>query len=183
MGPGPPPGAPLASYLVPLGVVALVVILRNSRPRRLKIDRLWLWPVIYLVMMVFALYAAPPPITVVSIAILVVAALVGAAIGWQRARFIQVHIHPETQDITSRASPIGIIFIFAILLVRYAGRDFLASNAASLHLPVIAITDGFLVLAVAMLSVQRLELWMRASRMLAQAKASIGPPPPSSLVS
>jgi hypothetical protein len=163
--------------------VALVIILRNSRPRRLKIDRLWVLPAIYLVMLASALYAAPPPVTLVSIAILVVAALVGAAIGWQRARFIQVHIHPETQDITSRASPIGIIFIFAILLVRYAGRGFLAANAGSLHLPVVAITDGFLVLAIAMLSVQRLEVWMRASRMLAEAKAASGPPPPTSIVS
>jgi hypothetical protein len=182
MGPGAPDGQ-LLRYIVPLGVVALVVILRNSRPRRLKIDRLWLLPVIYLLLLASALYAAPPPITPLSVAILTGSALVGAAIGWQRARFIQVHIHPETQDITSRASPIGILFIFAILLVRYAGRDFLAANAGSLHLPVVAITDGFLVLAIAMLSVQRLELWMRASRMLAEAKAAVGPPPPSSLVS
>jgi len=38
-------------------------------------------------------------------------------------------------------------------------------------------------LAVAMLSVQRLEVWMRASKMLAEAKSGGYPPPPSSLVS
>ena len=70
---GPPPGASLASYLVPLAVVALVIVLRNSRPRRLKIERLWTLPAIYVVLAIAALYEAPPPVTPVSIAILVVA--------------------------------------------------------------------------------------------------------------
>ena len=46
-----------------------------------------------------------------------------------------------------------------------------------------AITDGLLLLAVAMLTTQRLEVWQRASRMLAEAKGASGPPPPQSIVS
>jgi hypothetical protein len=49
--------------------------------------------------------------------------------------------------------------------------------------PIAAVTDAFIVLAVAMLSTQRLEVWLRASKMLAEAKAAGHPPPPSSLVS
>jgi hypothetical protein len=177
-------GGSLATYLVPLGVAALVIVLRNSRPRKLKIERLWVTPAIYLILMASALAEAPPPLTPVSIAILVGAFAVGAAIGWQRARFTQIHIHPETHDLTSRSSPIGILFIFAILLVRYAARDLLAGNAKLLHLPIVAITDGFLLLAIGMLTTQRLEVWQRASRMLAEAKgAAPGPPPPQSIVS
>ncbi len=183
MPPVPPPGASLASYLVPLGIVAVVLVLRNSRPRRLKIERLWLTPAIYLLLMGAALAEAPPPLTPVSIAILVGAFVIGVAIGWQRARFIEIHIHPETHDLTSRASPIGLLFIFAILVVRFAARDLLAGNAALLHLPIVAITDGFLLLAIAMLTTQRLEVWQRASRMLAEAKGASGPPPPQSIVS
>ncbi len=177
-------GASLASYLVPLGVVAVIIVLRNSRPRKLKIERLWVTPAIYLILMASALAEAPPPLTPISIAILVGAFAIGAAIGWQRARFTQIHIHPETHDLTSRSSPIGILFIFAILLVRYAARDLLAGNAKLLHLPIVAITDGFLLLAIGMLTTQRLEVWQRASRMLADAKAAApGPPPPQSIVS
>ena len=51
----------MVSYLIPLGVVALVLVLRNSRPRQLKIDRLWVLPAIYMVMLITTLYAAPPP--------------------------------------------------------------------------------------------------------------------------
>jgi Protein of unknown function (DUF1453) len=183
MGLNPPPGASLTSYLVPLGVILLVVLLRNSRARSLKIERLWVLPAIYMAMLVSALYAEPPPVTVLSIAILVLSFLIGAGIGWQRGRFTQVHIHPETGELSSRASPIGLIFIFAILAVRIVGRNFLTTQASGLHLPILAVTDGFFVLAVSMLSVQRLEVWMRASRMLAEARAAGHPPPPSSLVS
>ena len=176
--------ASLVNYLVPLGIVVVVLVLRNARPRRLKIERLWTLPVIYVLLVGAALVEAPPPLTPTSIAILVGAAIIGAAIGWQRGRFMQIDIHPETHELTSRASMIGLIFIFAILAVRIAGRDLLAGNAAQLHLPLIAITDAFLLLAIAMLSVQRLEVWQRASRMLAEAKAATaGPPPPPSIVS
>ena len=181
----PPDASPLSHYgfLIPIAVAAVIILLRNSRPRRLKIESLWLVPVIYLVFLALALYAAPPPLTLMSLAILAGALLIGAAIGWQRGRFTRIDIHPETHDLTSRASPIGLIFIFAIILVRYAARDFLAGNASSLHLPVIAVADGFVVLVVAMLSVQRLEVWMRASKILAEARDAKGPPAPPSLVS
>jgi hypothetical protein len=178
-----PPGASIWSYLVPLAAVAVVAVLRNSRPRRLKIDRLWLLPAIYMVLLIGTLYEAPPPVTPLSIGLLVAGFGIGAAIGWQRARLMQIHIHPETQDLVSRASPVGILFIFGVLVVRYAARDLLASNAATLHLPVVAISDAFIVLIVAMLSTQRLQVWRRATRMLAEAQAARGAPPPSSLVS
>jgi hypothetical protein len=144
---------------------------------------LWLLPAIYLVLLIAALVAAPPPVTPVSIGLLVLGFLIGAGLGWQRARFTQIHIHPETHDLTSRASPIGIIFIFAILLLRFGARGFLATHPDVLKVPVIAIGEALLVMVVATLSMQRLEIWRRASEMLAEARAAVGPPPPSSLVS
>ncbi|HZZ87889.1 MAG TPA: DUF1453 domain-containing protein [Caulobacteraceae bacterium] len=169
--------------LIPIAVAAVIIILRNSRARSLKIERLWVLPAIYAVMLVSTLVEAPPPITAVSLTILAAAFVVGAALGWQRGRLTRVHIHPETHELTSRASPIGMLFIFAILLVRVGARDFLQAQAAALHLPVLAVTDGLIVLAIAMLATQRLEVWLRASRMLAEAQGAVGPPPPSTLVS
>ena len=182
--PTAPPDGTLATYLIPLGIAAVVLVLRNSRPRRLRIERLWLSPAINIVLVASALAAAPPPVTPLSMAILVAAFALGAAIGWQRGRLTEVHIHPETHDLTSRASPIGLLLIFAILAVKYGARDLMAGNAELLHLPIVAVSDGFLVLAIAMLSAQRVEVWRRASRMLAEAQAAApGPPPPQSIVS
>ena len=75
------------------------------------------------------------------------------------------------------------VAILDFLLLRIGAKDFLASHPDVLHVPVIAIGDALLVLAVATLTAQRLEIWQRASRMLAEARGAIGPPPPSSLVS
>jgi len=50
---------------------------------------------------VVTLYEAPPPVTPLSITLLV-AAFVVAPGCWQRARFIQIHIHPETRTYLAR---------------------------------------------------------------------------------
>jgi hypothetical protein len=172
----------ITRYLVPIGIALVVIVARNSRPRRLRIERLWILPAIYLIGIVAALVAAPPPVTPVCIGLLVLGLLIGAGLGWQRARFMQIHIHPETHDLSSRASPIGIIFIFAVLLLRFGAGSFLRAHPEVLDVPVIAIGDALAVLAVSMLAVQRLEVWRRASQMLAEARGGIGAPPPSSLV-
>lgn len=167
------------SYLVPVAVVLLIVIRRNSRPRALKIERLWIYPVILLAMMASSLAAAPPPVTPVSIGLLTLGFVLGIGVGWQRGRFTQIHIHPETHELSSQSSFVGILFILAIFALRYGARDLLAENASYLHIPVIAAGDGLLVLAVAMMATQRLELWLRARRMLEAAKAggpTITPP-------
>jgi hypothetical protein len=173
----------ITRYLLPLGIAVVIIIARNMRPRRLQIERLWVLPAIYMVMMVSALVAAPPPVTPVSIGLLVLGFLIGAGLGWQRARFTEIHIHPETHDLTSRSSPIGIIFIFAILVLRYGAAGYLRAHPQTLGIPVVAIGEALLVMVVATLSAQRLEIWRRASLMLAEARGAIGPPPPSSLVS
>ena len=172
------PGNSPLSYLIPIGIAAAVILLRNSRPRRLRVETLWIFPAVYLVLLGGSLAAAPPPVTVESIALLVLAFALGAAIGWQRGRLTKIDIHPETHELTSRQSAIGLVFIVAILAVRYGARGLLAANAGALHIPVAAALDAFFALAIAMLSVQRLELWLRASKILAEAKAAKAPPPP-----
>jgi hypothetical protein len=166
---GLPPGASPLSYLIPLAIVVVVIVLRNSRPRRLRIETLWLTPAIYLVLLASALAASPPPLTPASIGLLVLGFVLGAGLGWQRGRFTNIHIHPETRDLTSRASPIGLVFIFAIVALRYMLRGMLTEPVAGV--PVFALGEALLVMAVALLSTQRVEIWLRARRMLAEAKA------------
>jgi hypothetical protein len=163
------------NYLVPIAVVVLIVIRRGSRPRPLKIERLWIYPVILLLVMASSLAAAPPPVTPVSIGLLVLGFVLGIGLGWQRGRFTQIHIHPETHELSSQSSFVGMIFILAIFALRYGARYLLAGNADYL----LSGGDALLVLAVAMMATQRLELWLRARRMLEEAKTggpTITPP-------
>jgi hypothetical protein len=166
-------GSSLSRYLIPIAFVVVIVVLRNSRPRPLRIARLWIGPAIYIFLLASSLTAAPPETTPLGIGLLIGGFLIGAGLGWQRARFTKIHIHPETHELSSRASPIGLIFIVGVLALRVFARSLLTgAQAADLHLPIIAAGDALLAMAVALLAAQRLEIWLRASRMLAEARAS-----------
>jgi len=169
----------LVAGLVPLAIVVLVLVLRNSRPRPLNIERLWIRPAIVLILMGVALAATAPPLDPLNIGILAAALAIGCGLGWLRGRSMRIDVHPETHALTARASPLGLILIFGLLLVRYALRGAAYESASFLHLSVLAIADAFMLLAVGMLSVQGLEMWLRARRLLAEAQAAkTGPQPP-----
>jgi hypothetical protein len=159
-------------FLAAIGVALLILLLRNQRPRKLRIELLWIRPLIFLVLLVTSAIATPPPLTPVSIALMLGALVVGAALGWQRGRFIRIEVDPETHALTSRASPVGMIFILALLALRLGLRSMLAQNAATLQVSAIAAADGLLVFVVAMMVVQGLEMWLRARRLLAEAQAA-----------
>ena len=167
--------------LVPLAIVVVVLVLRNSKPRPLKIERLWIRPALFIVMMGVALTATAPPLDPLNIGLLVAALAVGCGLGWVRGRSMRIDVHPETHALSARPSPLGLILIFGLLLVRYTLRGEAYQNAGALHLSVLTVADAFVLLAVGMLSVQGLEMWLRARRLLAEAqaaKAQTSPPPP-----
>ena len=171
------PGSSPLSYLLPIGVALVVILLRNSRPRRLRVESLWILPTVYVLLLASSLAAAPPPVTPASVGLLVLGFALGAALGWQRGRFTKIDIDPQTHEMSSQQSVIGLVFILAIFAVRFGARGLLAANAGALHIPIAAALDAFFALAIAMLSVQRLEVWLRASKMLADARAAKAPPP------
>ena len=162
-------GAQSYSWMVGIGIGVLVMLLRNLRPRKLKIERLWLFPLLYLVILGALLYAAPPAWTPLNIGLCVAAALVGAGIGWQRGRLMRIVIDPETHELTSQASIIGLVLILAVMAIRAGLRSYVAQNPGALPISGIVATDALVVLAVAMLTVQRMEVWLRARKLLADA--------------
>jgi hypothetical protein len=164
--------APVAylTYLVPLVVIA-VVLFRNARGRRIRIERLWISPAL-VTLLTIAVFAANPPPGPVAIAIDVAALVAGAALGWWRGRVSRFTIDPETHVITSKVSPWGLMLILGIFGLRYVLRDVIARGGASaLHVTAAEATDSFLLLVVGVVSAQRVEWLIRARRLLAQAKA------------
>jgi hypothetical protein len=166
----PPPNAGPAVYLVPLAVIALV-ILRNSRARRLRIETLWVAPLLILLLVGLAFSQEGMP-TPAFMAIDIIALVAGAALGWWRARFTHISVDPVTHQLTSRASPVGMLIILGIFAIRYGIRMYAEQNAASLHLPVAAIADAALVITVGLVCAQRFELFTRAQRLLNEARAA-----------
>ena len=167
---GAPANAQLWTNLVPL-IFLGIVILRNSRARTLRIERLWITPAIVMTLTVLTFVASPPP-TPVGIVMDFVALALGAGLGWWRARASRFTVDPETHVITSKVSPVGMLLILGIFAARYLLRSLLTADSTVLHVSAIEAGDSFLILAVGLVSAQRLEWLVRARRMLAAARAA-----------
>ena len=167
--PTPPPNAPTWTYLIPLVMVGLV-ILRNSQARRLRIETLWIAPVIILALVALSLSQQGMP-TPLMLAIDIAALVAGAGLGWWRARFTHISVDPGTHELTSRASPIGMLVILGVFALRYIVRIYGAQNAGALGVSANAVADAALVISVGLVCAQRLEIALRATRLLNEARA------------
>jgi hypothetical protein len=170
MGRDIPPGAPVWVYLIPLVFIGLAIA-RNARSRNLKIEQLWIAPLIILAVTALTLSQQHMPKPVLIGADILALGL-GAMLGWWRGRFTKITVDRETHALTSQASPVGMLLILAIFAIRMGVRGLATQNATALHVSVIDITDAFLLLAVGLVCAQRLEIALRASRLLAEARAS-----------
>lgn len=168
--------------LIPLLVVMVVLVARNSRPRRLRPSALWIRPLIFVVLIGAGLLTAPPPSSPIAIAAMILAVVVGAALGWQRGRLMQIDVHPETHDVTQRASPLGMIFILVLLGVRMGIRDVAFGSGGIAGLSAGVIASALILLVGAMIIAQSVEMFLRTRRLLDEAKnasaASTGPRTP-----
>lgn len=156
-------------YIIPVVVLALVV-LRNVRARKLKIERLWIAPTILLVLAGAVLATQKPP-SLMMATIYVVALALGALAGWWRGRLTHITIDPATHELTSKASPVGMLLIMSLFLVRRVAGSYAETHAADLHVSPLEVTDALLLLAVGLVCAQRLEIALRATRMLKDARS------------
>lgn len=164
------PNLGMWTYLIPLIAIGMV-ILRNARARRLRIETLWIAPLIILALVGLALIqeGAPSP---TRLALDLAALVVGAGLGWWRGRFTHISVDPETHALTSRTSPVGMVLILVIFALRYGARTLAAENAGALHISVSAMADAALMITVGLVCAQRLEIALRATRLLGEARAA-----------
>ena len=156
-------------YLTPLLVLGLI-LWRGLRPRTLRVERMWIAPAVILLMFGMMLSQMPPP-RPTMIAAGLAALAVGAGAGWWRGRTTTITVDPQTHVLTSKVSPVGVLLLMGLFVARYALRDFAQGHAAWMHLRPAEITEVFLLFAVGLVCAQRLEMWLRASRMLGEARS------------
>ena len=156
--------------VIGLGVALTIVFLRNRKPRKLRIELLWIRPILFSLIIAAAIWSSKAPIGAISVALFFGAVVVGAALGWQRGRFMTIDVDPETHAITAQASPIGMIFIVGILGLRMALRGLAFESRPALGLPAGAVTDALVLLVGGMVVTQSLEMWLRARRLLDEAR-------------
>ena len=67
----------------------------------------------------------------------------------------------------AQASPLGLILLVVLFAGRSLLRDLIESHAAQWHLNALAVTDAFLVFAMGLIVLQRVEMYIRARRVMA----------------
>ena len=141
---------------------------RMTQSRPLRVEWLWVTPAILAALTVVSLIPQPPE--GIGWVILAVGLVIGGAFGWWRGKMMHITVDPETHALNTKASAAGMIFIVAIIAIRMALRGVAMSEASTLHLSVSVITGTFMTFAVGLFGVQRLEMAIRANRLLSQAR-------------
>ena len=162
----------MISYAIYGVIIALVIFFRMRRltqERRLKLELMWIMPALMVAAMI-ALFLQFPPHGMDWLWLGAVFA-VGAAIGWWRGKLVPIAIDPETHILNTKPSPAALIFLLGLFVVRFGLRAYLESQASALHLSIALLTDGFVVLAVGLFAVSRLEMALRAWGLLKAARA------------
>jgi hypothetical protein len=156
--------APWMQYVFPALVLGLVVGIRLWRmrgARRLRLETLWILPAIYIVF-VIGLFATHPP-GALGFAASGVALLAGGGIGWYRGTMMRINVDPETHMLSQQASPLAVLLLFGLLVVRRVAM-------AEMGHAQIAI-DALMAFALGLIAVTRLEMFLRARRLLREARS------------
>ena len=156
--------------LIPFAVIALVFVIRLRRvgkTRPLRLWALWLLPALYTVFAIGLLATLPPHGIGWLWCALALAA--GSAIGWQRGRMMRIVVDPATGTLQQSQSLAGVLFLVGLV----AARSFLREQTMTDAAHVTALATGVLVsFALGVIALQRLEMALRAGRLLREARAA-----------
>jgi cation transport ATPase len=159
-------------YVIPALVIGLVLFFRfrsMGKVRPLRLERLWIVPALYLALTVFLFAEMTPHGLGWLWAGLCL--LVGGAIGWYRGAAMKIHVDQQTHALNQVASPLALLFIVALIGLRFAIRAGAAYEAGMGNIDVPLITDCLVAMALGLLSMTRLEMFLRGSRLLDEARA------------
>ena len=168
-GSGGGPYAPLMGIVVG-GLVLIFRMRRLTQSRPLKLEWLWVTPALLLALTVVTIIPSPP----VGLAWLWLAGalVVGGGLGWYRGKMMHITVDPQTHALSSKASAAALIFIVVLVVIRYGLRVVAQGEMHAWKLSAFLITDIFMAFAVGVFGVQRLEMWLRARRLLAEARGA-----------
>ena len=156
------------SYAITIGIIVIVMALRLRRAgqmRPLKLGGLWVVPALYLAVAAI-MFAQLPPKGWVAIAS-VAGLAIGAAVGWQRGKMLHIHVDPETHALNQKASPAAMFFLIALIVVRMGARGILGEQGG---VSPAMLTDPLIAFALGMFTLQRVEMYLRAKRLLEEAR-------------
>jgi len=85
---------------------------------------------------------------------------------------MHIKVDPETHEISQKGSLAAMAFIVVLILIRMGARNAEALGIPGMHFDVMAMTDVLIAFALGMLTMQRVEMFLRARRLLEEARAA-----------
>jgi hypothetical protein len=161
----------LLPYL-PLLIVLVILFRRTQRPRILNPSRLWVGPVIFLVLLGFYLNGAMKLGAAPSSMdwwVIVGTGVVGAVLGAVRAHSVNLRRHPDTGAIEAKLSAWGLLLIVALILGRLLLRQ---SGMVNANAPFGLYTEAAMALALGAVVAQAIVLTRRCQALLADRPTS-----------
>ena len=112
------------------------------------------------------MFAQLPPTGWVAIAS-AVGLILGAGLGWQRGKMMHIHVDRKTNALNQKASPAAMFFLITLVIVRTGARGVIGQTSG---VSPAMLTDPLIAFALGMFSVQRIEMYLRAKRLLEEAR-------------
>ena len=157
--------------LLPFVILAVVIGLRMrsmSKERPLKVETLWVVPAIYVALVGFTLVSLRP--APLGWGLMALGIVVGAAIGWHRGKLIRIHRDEQSGELRQKASPLAMLLIVGLVVLKMGARAIFGDSAvAHPSSGAMLLTDAFLGFALGLLTATRVELYLRAQKILATA--------------
>ncbi len=158
----------LLGIVLPFVIIAVVFALRlrsMSRERPLNLGSLWIAPAIYMLLAGSTLFALTPP--PVGWGLLILGLMVGTGIGWHRGKLIRIRRNPETGKLSQRASPLALLLLLALVILKLGARTIFGHTAAGApRSSAMLLTDAFIGFAFGLLMATRLEIYLRGRKLL-----------------
>ncbi|WGM39404.1 CcdC protein domain-containing protein [Caulobacter sp. NIBR1757] len=157
--------------IIGIGVAVVIMSLRARSGQARPINFITLWVVPLTLFAGLVAMTATSHLRGLDYAWVVGAFAIGGALGWQRGRMMPIHVDPETGKPMIKTSVAALVFILGLMAVRLLMRQVLQAEAGALHINPLLVTDGFMALAVGLLGVSRIEMFIRARRLIAEHRA------------
>lgn len=156
-------------FILPV-VIAIVLVLRlrgMRRARRLRLETLAVVPALYFIIFAVSLWEYPP-VSLLNWLELALAVAIGAALGWRRGKLMRITIDPITHTLNQQSSPAALLFIVLLIVARSGLRY----EGAAMGLNVLQVTGLLLAFGLGLFTATRAEMFLRARRMLVEARTA-----------
>jgi hypothetical protein len=123
-------------------------------------------PVVLSAVAAIVLASAPPGPA--DLRWLALAAVLGAAAGWQWGRSMAIELHPENGTLMVRGGQVAMLVILVLVLVRMGLKTGIQMEAPG-HAAAVLITDASIVFSALLFAVRGMEMFVRARRVMADS--------------